>query len=62
MVDNRHLKTGPHSVVAAAGRDMLDREVRERGSVLSSAKTYLALFQIRSSRGTPDTAISASWT
>ena len=45
MVDNHHLKTGPHSVVAAAGRDMIDREARERGSVLSSAKTYLTLFQ-----------------
>ena len=45
MTVNQHLKTGPHSVVAAAGRDMLDREVRERGSVLSSAKTYLTLLQ-----------------
>jgi type IV secretion system protein VirD4 len=45
MVENRHLKTGPQTFVAAAGRDMIDREVRERGSVLSSAKTYLTLFQ-----------------
>ena len=45
MVDNLHLKSGPHSVIAAAGRDMIDRETRERGSVLSSAKTYLTLFQ-----------------
>lgn len=45
MVANRHLTTGAHSVVAAAGRDMLEREARERGSVLSSAKTYLVLFQ-----------------
>jgi type IV secretion system protein VirD4 len=45
MVKNRHLKTEPHTVVAAAGRDMIDREARERGSVLSSAKTYLTLFQ-----------------
>jgi type IV secretion system protein VirD4 len=45
MVENQHCKTGPHAVVAAAGRDMVDREVRERGSVLSSAKTYLTLFQ-----------------
>lgn len=45
MVGNRHLKTGPHAVVAAAGRDMLDRDARERGSVLSSAKTYLTLLQ-----------------
>ena len=45
MVTNQHLKTGPHPTVAAAGRDMIDREARERGSVLSSAKTYLTLFQ-----------------
>jgi type IV secretion system protein VirD4 len=45
MVDNRHLGSGPQTVVAAAGRDMIDREVRERASVLSSAKTYLTLFQ-----------------
>ena len=32
-----------HAVVAAAGRDQLDRPERERGSVLSSAKTYLTL-------------------
>jgi type IV secretion system protein VirD4 len=44
MVANRHLASGPHMVVATAGRDMLEREARERGSVLSSAKTYLALF------------------
>jgi type IV secretion system protein VirD4 len=34
----------PHPVIAAAGRDMLDRPERERGSVLSSAKVYLTLF------------------
>jgi len=45
MVHNRHLKAGPQTVVAAAGRDMIDRDARERGSVLSSAKTYLTLFQ-----------------
>jgi type IV secretion system protein VirD4 len=44
MVDNLHRKDGPHPTVAAAGRDMMDREARERGSVLSSAKTYLTLF------------------
>ena len=45
MVHNRHRKDGPHPTVATAGRDMIDREARERGSVLSSAKTYLTLFQ-----------------
>ncbi len=43
MRTNRHLAGGPHAVVAAAGRDQLDRPERERGSVLSSAKTYLTL-------------------
>ncbi len=33
-----------HPVVAAAGRDMLDRPEKERGSVLSSAKVYMTLF------------------
>jgi len=45
MVANRHLNGNLHPVVATAGRDMLEREARERGSVLSSAKTYLVLFQ-----------------
>ena len=45
MVANRHLGAKPHPVIAVAGRDMLEREARERGSVLSSAKTYLVLFQ-----------------
>jgi type IV secretion system protein VirD4 len=43
MLTNRHLPGGAHAVVAAAGRDQLDRPERERGSVLSSAKTYLTL-------------------
>jgi type IV secretion system protein VirD4 len=43
MRTNRHLPTGMHAVVAAAGRDQLDRPEKERGSVLSSAKTYLTL-------------------
>ncbi|HSZ89786.1 MAG TPA: type IV secretory system conjugative DNA transfer family protein, partial [Acetobacteraceae bacterium] len=43
MRANRHPSTGAHAVVAAAGRDQLDRPERERGSVLSSAKTYLTL-------------------
>ena len=34
-----------HLVVAAAGRDQLDRPEKERGSVLSSAKIYLTLFK-----------------
>ncbi|HUZ64828.1 MAG TPA: type IV secretory system conjugative DNA transfer family protein [Acetobacteraceae bacterium] len=43
MRTNQHLPSGKHAVVAAAGRDQLDRPERERGSVLSSAKTYLTL-------------------
>lgn len=43
MRTNRHLPTGAHAIVAAAGRDQLDRPEKERGSVLSSAKTYLTL-------------------
>ena len=45
MVNNRHLPGGQrHPFVASAGRDMLDRPEKERGSVLSSAKVYLTLF------------------
>lgn len=34
-----------HPVVAAAARDMLNRPVEERGSVLSSAMSYLSLYR-----------------
>lgn len=34
-----------HPVVGAAGRDMLDRPEEEGGSVLSTAKSYLALYR-----------------
>ncbi|MDA8247977.1 MAG: type IV secretory system conjugative DNA transfer family protein [Rhodospirillales bacterium] len=43
MRSNRHDNGRTHPVVAAAGRDQLDRPEKERGSVLSSAKTYLTL-------------------
>lgn len=33
-----------HPVVAGAGRDMVDRPEKERGSVLSSCKVYMTLF------------------
>ena len=39
------MKDFPHPVVAAAGRDMLDRPEMEAGSVLSTAKSYLSLFR-----------------
>ncbi len=35
----------PHPVVAAAGRDMLNRPEQERGSVLSTAMSYLSLYR-----------------
>lgn len=34
-----------HPVVAAAGRDMIDRPPAEAGSVLSTAKSYLSLYR-----------------
>lgn len=43
MRTNRHLGAGAHPFIAGAGRDMLDRPEKERGSVLSTAKTYLDL-------------------
>lgn len=36
---------GAHPVIAAAARDMLDRPEEEAGSVLSTAKSYLALYR-----------------
>lgn len=40
-----YLKRIPHPVVAAAARDMLNRPEQERGSVLSSAMSYLMLYR-----------------
>lgn len=34
-----------HPLIAASGRDMLDRPPQEAGSVLSTAKSYLALYR-----------------
>lgn len=51
MVGNAHAppglygKTKNHPVIAAAGRDMLDRPEEERGSVLSTAKSFLTLYR-----------------
>ena len=45
MLDNRWFGGRKHLVIAAAGRDQLDRPEKERGSVLSSAKIYLTLFK-----------------
>jgi len=40
-----HVDSAPHPVVAAAARDMMDRPEEEAGSVLSTAKSYLALYR-----------------
>ena len=40
-----HRDGEPHAVVAAAARDMVDRPDEEAGSVLSTAKSYLALYR-----------------
>ena len=40
-----HLNGQPHPAVASAARDMLDRPAEEGGSVLSTAKSYLALYR-----------------
>lgn len=45
MVANRHLDGDRHAVVAATGRDMLNREGRERSGVHSTATTYLEVFR-----------------
>ena len=45
MVTYPHIDDHPHPVVASAARDMLDRPEEEAGSVLSSAKSYLALYR-----------------
>lgn len=45
MLDTFHTEEGPHLVVAAAARDMLNRPETERGSVLSSAMSYLSLYR-----------------
>jgi len=46
MRTNRHKPGGKvHTFIASSGRDQIDRNEKERGSVLSSAKTYLNLFK-----------------
>ena len=40
-----HVDGAPHPVVAASARDMMDRPEEEAGSVLSTAKSYLALYR-----------------
>jgi len=45
MTTYGHVNGEVHPVVGAAARDMLDRPEEEAGSVLSSAKSYLALYR-----------------
>lgn len=45
MVTYEHRDGKNHPVVGAAARDMLDRPDEEAGSVLSTAKSYLALYR-----------------
>lgn len=45
MVTYGHVNGEPHMAVARAARDMMDRPDDEGGSVLSTAKSYLALYR-----------------
>ena len=45
MLANTHCDGKPHPVVAAAARDMLNRPDEERGSVLSTAISFLSLYR-----------------
>jgi type IV secretion system protein VirD4 len=45
MLESPHIGDQIHPVVAAAARDMLNRPDTERGSVLSSAMSYLSLYR-----------------
>ena len=45
MVTYGHVNGQNHPVVGAAARDMMDRPEEEAGSVLSTAKSYLALYR-----------------
>jgi type IV secretion system protein VirD4 len=45
MATFEHVHGKPHPTVASAARDMLDRPDEEAGSVLSTAKSYLALYR-----------------
>jgi type IV secretion system protein VirD4 len=45
MATTGHLAGHPHPAIASAARDMMDRPEEEAGSVLSTAKSYLALYR-----------------
>jgi len=45
MISYAHVDGQPHAVVASGAQDMIDRPEEEAGSVLSTAKSYLALYR-----------------
>jgi type IV secretion system protein VirD4 len=45
MITYAHVDGQNHAVVGSAARDMMDRPEEEAGSVLSTAKSYLALYR-----------------
>lgn len=45
MITYPHIDGKSHPVIGSAARDMLDRPEEEAGSVLSTAKSYLALYR-----------------
>lgn len=45
MTQYPHLNSKPHPVISASARDMMDRPEEEAGSVLSTLKSYLALYR-----------------
>lgn len=45
MTQYSHVNGENHPVIGSAGRDMMDRPEEEAGSVLSTAKSYLALYR-----------------
>src|SRR6202035_4841449 len=45
MLTYHHINGRNHSVVSASARDMMDRPAKGGGSVLSTTKTFLALYR-----------------
>ncbi|NCT57013.1 MAG: type IV secretory system conjugative DNA transfer family protein [Legionella sp.] len=45
MTQFEHVDGKPHAVISASARDMIDRPEEEAGSVLSTLKSYLALYR-----------------
>jgi len=45
MMTTRHLREGPHPVVASAAREVLNKSDNERSGVLSTAMSFLGLYR-----------------